>query len=146
MARLVAQGLRPGDIAERFGMLPSTVSIIINSPLFRAEVSRLEEQLELSALDAARELQELVPRAVEIIAQDLYASAGAGISRKEQRSTAFEILDRTGYAKKQDLHVGDKVVNIIYNIPEPGSRPEEFISKQTEKILEGEFDEDQPET
>ena len=93
---MVSEGLRPKDISKRFGLSPSQVSIIINSPLFQAELARLEGEAEIQAVDVAKELRMLQPRALEILAEDLYNPNG---DRKHKSHMALEVLDRTGYGK-----------------------------------------------
>lgn len=128
MARLAAMGLRPGDLAERFALSSAQVSKILASPLFQSEMVRISEGMEIEAGEAERELAGLIPRAIEIVSADLFASTEGPdpqISKREQRRLAFEVLDRTGHGKKSDMHIGDKVVNITYAVPEPGTDPEE---------------------
>ena len=135
MARLAAGGMRAGDLAERFALSSAQVSKILNSPLFISEMMRISEGLEAEHGEAERELRAMTPRAIEIVATDLYASTEGPsplITKREQRKLAFEILDRTGFGKKNDLHIGDKVVNITYAIPEPGTDPTEALRRVEE--------------
>lgn len=136
MARLAAQGARPGDLALRFGLSSPQISKIMASPLFQSEVNRLSEGFEAAAGEAELELVGLVPKALEVIAEGLHGSTEgpeATITKKEKRHLAFEVLDRTGYGKKGELHIGDKVVNITYATPEPGT-PIDVALEQVEGI------------
>lgn len=101
MARLfVQQGLTPTQLGAAFGFSPSQISIITNSPLFQVEVARLESMSDLGMLDIGMELKSLQPRALEVLAEDLHRP---GVDAKLRNNTALEILDRTGYGKKEDV-------------------------------------------
>lgn len=96
---MVAGGLRPSELASQFGMSNAQITKIIHSPLFKAELERLEGSAELVAVDASLDLQALKGRATEVLASDLY---DPGVNRGLRNKTALEILDRTGHGKKGD--------------------------------------------
>jgi hypothetical protein len=98
MARHVALGLRPSDLAKHFDYTPGQISRIIQSPLFVAEVERLQSGLEESSCDVRRELETMLPRALENIDESLYSP-----DPKRRDTASFEILDRTGYGKQQGV-------------------------------------------
>jgi hypothetical protein len=120
MARAEACGARPGDLAKRFGLENQTISLIRNSPLFKAEVKRVRMQLEEGTLDVQKELLMRCPRSLEVVDEELYQP-----ERSPARTrAAFEILDRTGYSKQREpQHVGD-TYNIAFFAPLPGEDPE----------------------
>ena len=100
MARTMAtSGLTPMQLATAFGFSPGQITRIINSPLFMAELARIEGAVEVKAVDVSMELKMLQPRAMEIVAEDMFAP---GTDRKLRNQTAFEVLDRTGFGKKQE--------------------------------------------
>lgn len=95
MARMqVTEGLRPIDLAHRFGMRPCSITAIVQSPLYKKEVARLEALAELSGINIRKELELLQPRALEILAEDMHSP---GVDRKLRNATAFRILDKTGF-------------------------------------------------
>jgi len=95
MARaLVAEGLTPTQLAERYNLSRPQVSIIINSPLFRAEMTRLEALAELESINARKELEMLQGRSIEVLAEDLYAK-----DRRLRHQSAIDVLDRSGHPK-----------------------------------------------
>jgi len=103
MARMmVAGGLRPGELAEIFGMSASQVSIITNSPLFVAERQRLEALAEYEAVDVRQELEMRHGIAVQVIDEAL-TSRATDPTIKRRVGTAFDILDRTGFGKTQEV-------------------------------------------
>lgn len=95
MARAqVTGGLRPRDLAILFHMTPAHISGIVHSPLYRAEVARLEATAENISFNVRRELELLQPRALEVLSQDLLDPF---TDKKLRNYTAFRILDKTGY-------------------------------------------------
>jgi len=99
MARaLVAGGLTPGQLAEAYGFSPAQITKIIHSPLFEAEVARLEAEACSVAIDVRRELEALQPLAMEVLSDNL---TRRDTDPKLRTNTALEILDRTGFGKKE---------------------------------------------
>jgi len=127
MARLqVAYGLRTKELAKRFGMLEPQVSIIVNSPLYQAELARLENFADEMAVDVGGELNQLAGRAVEIIAEDLHSKEKSA----QRTKSAFAVLDRTGYHKKEEASDQRKqTLNFINLAPLPGEDPAESIAR-----------------
>lgn len=95
MARtMVGGGLTPSDLAVLYGMSKSQISVVINSPLFRAEVARIEALAENNVVDARMELNMLKGRSVEVLAEDLHST-----DAKLRHASAIDVLDRTGHPK-----------------------------------------------
>ena len=109
IARAVASGMRPSEIAAAYGYSNTQISIIMKSPLFEAEVARLEAQAEIIAVDTRGDMNRLANRAVEILDRETDQDPLDTQARAKQVSTAFGILDRTGFGKaeehpKENLH------------------------------------------
>lgn len=105
MARaLVCGGKRPGELAKMYHLTASQVSNIIKSPLFQAELGRLEALSEYEAVDVATELSMRLPASLEAIDRALMHEEADKAAK-----AAFEILDRLGHGKKsepqQHLHL-----------------------------------------
>lgn len=99
MARMmVAGGKRPGELAILFGITPTQISVITNSPLFLAELNRMEAMAEYEAVDMRTELEIRQGLALETIDEHL-VNKEAKIEGRV--NTALQILDRTGYGKKE---------------------------------------------
>src|SRR4030067_999257 len=93
MARsMIAGGFKPGELATIYNLSPCQVSVIIHSPLFQAELTRLEAAAENSVLHTRKELEMLQPRALEVLAEDLFCP-----DRKLRNYTAMKVLDKTGF-------------------------------------------------
>lgn len=135
MARAqVAFALRPTELAERFGLSLSWISQIINSPLYRAEIERLTMMADANstAADVSGELKAMTRRAAEVIAEDLYQ----GERSVHRTNVAFNLLDRTGYHKKEIPVDRRKQKMIFYNFaPLPGDDVKE-AERQAEKVRE----------
>jgi len=90
-------GKRPGELAQIFGLSPGQISRILGSPLFLAELERLEGLAEYEAVDARSELELRQGLALEAIDKALLSD-----DVKLGASVGFEILDRTGVGKIQE--------------------------------------------
>ena len=133
MARLqVAYGLTNVQLAERFGMGQPQISIIVNSPLYKAELKRLESMADEMAVNVGDELAGLGPRAVEVIAEDLHDREKSA----QRTKSAFAILDRIGHHKKETpADQRKQTLNFINLAPLPGEDPDESL-KRIKKIKE----------
>ncbi len=134
MARAaVAAGRRPGELAKIFGISVGQVSKILASPLFIAEVERLEAMAELEVVDMGTELklrQSVALRNIDevLLCDDQGKAADMGLN----------ILDRTGYGKnpnvQKHLHLHKHAVEEITD-DELDRRIESLLD---ERGLEGE--------
>jgi len=130
-------------------MDPSSITRIINSPLFKAELARLEDRLEDATMDTVKaELESLRPRAVEIVAEELFNEAPS----KRRTKTAFDLLDRTDFYPRRPSEgdADDKSLLVLF-APMPGEDPEaakkrlegfrQIATRQVQdNVAEGEFE------
>lgn len=106
MARdIVAGSLRNVDLARIYNMTESQISIIINSPCFVAYMAELEDKVEENICELREDIRLLVPRASQIIKEELFKEAPEnqplGLQERKLRlATAFEIWDRDSGRKK----------------------------------------------
>lgn len=109
MARdVVSMGeVRNKDLARIYNMLPPQISIIVNSPVFIAEVARLEAEVEENILDVREGIRLLTPRAEQVLKEELYKEDGEGKGeeltlneRKLRLGVALDVLDRDAGKKK----------------------------------------------
>jgi hypothetical protein len=96
MVRAAFEGARPGELADAYGMTDGQISRIINSPLFQAELSRLEAEADIALVEARRGLKVLAAKSVEIISKDLESLEDAQTfeEKKLRLRTCFDVLDR----------------------------------------------------
>lgn len=107
MARdIIAMGeVRNVDLARIYSMTQSQISIIVNSPVFQAELARLETEVEESVCDVREGIRLLVPRAEQVLKEELYKDndelAPMGLRERKMRlEVAFNVLDRDSGKKK----------------------------------------------
>jgi len=138
MARaLVYGGATPDELARTYGFSHAQISKIINSPLFRVEVERLEKGIEAKGVEIWKELHQLSERAVETIDEDLQCLNPGNPVRQR---AAFDILNRTGYGTKApsaNIHVGGDL-NLRKEVK--GMSTEELID-DVMTLVEGDYEE-----
>lgn len=99
MARMFLEGMQPGEVALATGFTPGQITRILHSPLFEAELTRLECQAEGESMSVVAEMKKMATRAIEVLDENLQAD---NISRELKTKTAFDILDRSGHSKRVD--------------------------------------------
>ena len=102
MARMFLEGMQPGEVALVTGFSPGQITRILHSPLFEAELARLEGQAEIEVVSVGNELKRMAVRAIEILDENLHSQDETGVSRELKTKTAFDVLDRSGHSKKID--------------------------------------------
>ena len=102
MARMFLEGMRPSEVATATGMTEGQITRILHSPLFEAELARLEGQAEIEAVSVGNELKRMATRAIEILDENLQAEDKDSVSRELKTKTAFDVLDRSGHSKRID--------------------------------------------
>ena len=102
MARdYVAGGLQNKELAKLYGMSQSQISIIVNSPVFVAECSRIEVEMEDEVLNLREEIRLICPAARNVLVRELIDEPhDKNIQgRKLQVDVAKDVLDRGGVHK-----------------------------------------------
>ena len=102
MMRLLISGYKVGDLVEPFGLSSVRISNIVNSPLFKEEMRRMEEQVNVkfaesegskTASDFVRiRLREEAQRSLD----KLISLRDGAQSERVQQLSAIDILDRAG--------------------------------------------------
>jgi len=105
MRRLVC-GQTRRQIERELDMSSGNYTVITGSPLFKAELAKMEEELNKQVLDKLstskvedvvdRKLQKASPDAADVDIALLQSS-----SEKTRQRSAFDILDRTGHKPKE---------------------------------------------
>ncbi len=93
------EGMQPGEVALVTGFSPGQITRILHSPLFEAELARLESQAEIEVVTVGNDLKRMANRALEVLDENLHSH---DISRELKTKTAFDVLDRSGNSKKLD--------------------------------------------
>ena len=102
MARMFLEGMQPIEVSRVTGFSPCQITRILHSPLFEAELARLEGQAEMVAVSVNSDLKRMSERAVEILDENLNSRDAVVVSRELKTKTAFDVLDRSGYGRKID--------------------------------------------
>lgn len=138
MARaVVAGGLTPGQLAETFGFSVSQVSAILGSPVFMAELERLEERSEDVVIQLREDIKNLRNRAIEVLDEDLHIDPTNSDNRKMRQKAAISSLEFTLGKKEPGKVPGSVVVNQQYNF---NNMSEEELRNNVFGLLEDESD------
>ena len=158
MDALVFEGLTGNQICDRFGIVPSRLSVLRNSPLW------IEEEGELRSLylkENLNSLQEALPDAVQALKDTVVAiniveredgSKSTVINAPETRiRSAREILDRGGIFKKEvekpTVQIG-KIDSLKIELKESETRQDSILKElhmTKEELIEGVIIEDDEE-
>lgn len=136
MARsMVAAGLTPGQLADAYGFTHGQITRIINSPMFRAEVARLEGKADEVAIDVREDIRQLAERAIEVLDDQLNKK---GIPEPIRQRAAFDVLDRAGYGSKEKKPGGNSINLTQINI---GELSDKQLKDEVMDLIEGEYEE-----
>ena len=109
MARdIVAGGLQNKDIAKLYGMTESQISIIVNSPLFQAELARLEALADNAVIQVKTRMAQMIPKATEVLEQTLDEALMKDEAGKEKIILPSDADKRLG--TKVALDIFDKIL------------------------------------
>ena len=116
MMRLQISGYRTAELAEVFGLQPLRISQIINSPLYKEELARMEEEVnkefaksegEKTRLDFIRiRMKDEASKSLD----KLIALRDGASSERVQQLSAMDILDRAGVVKTNRVE-GELVID-----------------------------------
>ena len=98
VCRLALIGMKQVDIATHLGVSPVMVSYTLRSPIVQRQLNQLKAVRDIDAIDVAKEIQALAPRAVHVL-DELMDSELPNIKLK----AATDILDRAGHAAVRTL-------------------------------------------
>lgn len=100
-ARRLVLGQKAVDICADLSVSEARFSIIVNSPLFKIEIKRLEEARDKGVADVTQTLRELSPLALEQVERTMYHAR----SDRLRFDAAESILDRAGYGKSARIEI-----------------------------------------
>ncbi len=99
ICRLSLAGMHNVDIARHLGISEVTVSTTLNSEIVKRKMAVLQGARDMDAVSIAKRIQELAPKAVDVL-NDLLDSQVEAI----QLRSAVDVLDRAGHgAVKKEL-------------------------------------------
>jgi hypothetical protein len=110
IARRLVLGQKESEIRMYMGLSESRFSIIINSPLFKYEVARLEAYRDEGVGDVMQTLREVSPLALEVIERTMYGAK----SERLRYDAACTIMDRAGHGAINRSTVDFSIGSINY--------------------------------
>jgi len=129
IARRLVLGQRQSDICVDLGISTGRLSIIVNSPLFKLELKRLEDIRDKGVEDVTRSLKNLAPVALEQIERTMYTAK----SEKLRTQCAWDILDRAGYKATDKVEV--RTTNLNINVQDySDDELKEIIKQRLERL------------
>ncbi len=97
------------QIAESLGCTPATVSTVVNSGLGRAQSALLRAEADFNAVETAKEIRALAPRAIKLISDVLEDES---VSAAVRLRAAQDALDRAGFAPVKTTNVNQVSVSL----------------------------------
>ena len=131
-ARRLVLGEKAKEICDALGVSESRFSIIVNSPLFKMEIKRLEEMRDRGVGDVTQTLRELSPIALEVVERTMHKAKS-----ESMRFTAAEsILDRAGFGKtsRTDVRVSGGIASSNLSQAELRKLVEERVKRMKDEI------------
>lgn len=105
IARRLVLGKTQTEVGEELRISSSRMSIIVNSPLFKNELRKLEALRDKGVGDIGETLRELAPIALEQVERTMYF----GSSDRLRMDAAESILDRAGVSRVTKTQVSGNV-------------------------------------
>lgn len=100
--RLHLLGYSGREIASMLGLSESRVSIVINSNLGRCQSAIMKSEADTSAIETARRIREVAPKALQVI-EDILADDS--VPSSVRLKAAQDALDRAGHGAVKKLDV-----------------------------------------
>ena len=105
--RLAVTGMKHVDIADACNVTPEMVSYTLNSPIVKREMDLMRSARDLDAVDVAKRIQEVAPRALQVLEELL----DSGNDTTKLR-VATDLLDRAGHAAVKTLRTENLSVHL----------------------------------
>lgn len=107
--RLSLLGFSNKEIADKLGCTPATVSNTLNSGLGREHSAILRAEADASALETAKRIREISPKAIELIERLITDDEAPANVRLR---AAQDALDRAGFAPVKNVNVSSMNVTL----------------------------------
>jgi len=105
--RLAVTGMKQVDIAEQLGVTEAMVSYTLNSPVVKRQLSIMRAARDVDAIDVAKRIQEIAPKALEVL-EELLEEGNQAIKFR----SATDILDRAGHAAVKTVRTQNLSVHL----------------------------------
>lgn len=138
MVRAVALGdFTPMELSQRFAMTPGQVSRIMGSPIFQAEVLRLQEEAEIITLDMAKDLKMMGELALQNLDEDLHIKPETLEARKYRGQVSTDILGMLGLSKTAGNN--NTVINKILQVNQTINNNSKEVEEMDEQEIRDEL-------
>lgn len=111
IARLLADGKRPGEIVALTGYSNSRISILQNDPAFMELVATYREQAQAQYLGIHQKLAGVASDALDVLADRLEAE-GDTMPVSDVLNIATMTLDRSGFGKESTIKVDEVSISV----------------------------------
>lgn len=95
ICRMAILGMKSVNIATYLGITEATVSTCLNSAVVKQHLHIMRMARDASSIDVAKQIQELAPKALEVLEGVLAGTRDATLG--QQIGVAEDILDRAGH-------------------------------------------------
>ncbi len=145
LARAHVSGMAPTQLALAFGFTESHISRILKTPLFMAEIARLERNADENACDMREDLKVMRARSLEVLDEDLHIDPTELQARAIRNKTAQDMLDRTGIRKGQDKPIAPpgSTFNLQQTIVNIEQMSEKEIRDDVMTLIEGDVEDEE---
>ncbi len=141
IARAIVSGLTPTQIALSYGFTEPHISRLLQTPLFEAEVARLERNADDNACDMREDLKMMRTKAMENLDEDLDIVPTTLQERAYRGMASRDILDRTGVRKQdQSLVLKGGTFNLKQTLINIEKMSEKEIRDDVMTLIEGEVE------
>lgn len=124
--RLAAIGMKKAAIAKELGITAQTVSNVLNSSIVQQHLNTLHAQRDDKFAETVRDLEELLPSAVEAYSDVLNKKVNT--TPMQRIKAAGEVLDRVGPSKTSKVeHSGTTTRLTLRDLQEIKSRAERRV-------------------
>ena len=137
ICRFALLGMKHIDIANHLQISPVTVSYVMRSSIVKRQMSQLQAVRDIDAIDIAKEIQEIAPKAVRKL-DELISCGNTAIEFK----AATDVLDRAGHAavrtlRTENIHAhfsADEIADIKKRAKEVGLLTDSIYNNNEEII------------
>ena len=105
--RLALLGMKQADIARELGLSEVMVSYTLNSPVVKRQMDVMQSARDIDAVDVAKRIQDVAPRALEVM-EELLEEGNDAIKLR----AATDILDRAGHAAVRTIRTQSLAVHL----------------------------------
>lgn len=138
-ARLIAFGFKNRQVCQKLNISESHLSKVSHTPLFKATVKQLMDELNTAPKAAQEILMEASPQAAETIVEIMNTKDNPAISPRLRKEAAMDVLKGAGVVKSEsttpeiNINISEQKVNLILETIEQIRRREKALEAESER-------------